>query len=212
MNQQRKVHIAPPAERRAASSDDDPQMVEVNSSRGKSFFERGEMDNAYEAFTEAHRIAVAINAPDASIAQLLNNLTLCAQQMGKWQEALDLCERCLRVRRNFQQESHAEYLRCCNHLANCYYHRKKYTKAKKIYDDVLLISTQKLGETHIDTMRAMHNAGLMAFHAGKKSEAEKVLTSCLNLRQNILGRNHPDTMSSQKALNGMKESGGCTIM
>ena len=140
-----------------------------------------------EAFIEAHRIAVAINAPDPSIAQLLNNLALCAQQMHEWKKATDYCERCLRVRRNYQQETHAEYIKCSNSLANCYYRLRKYKDAKKIYDDVLLINTRKFGETHVDTMRAMHNSGLMAFHSGQTAAAQKVLTSCLRLRENILG-------------------------
>ena len=140
-----------------------------------------------ESFVEAHKVAVAINAPDASMAQLLNNLALCAQQLGRWRDATDYCERCLLVRRNFQSETHTEYLKCSNHLANCYYHRKKYSEARRIYLGVLIALTNKLGANHAETLRAKHNVGLMAFHCGKKPEAEKILESCLEARSRLLG-------------------------
>ncbi len=67
-------------------------------SHGKTHFERGDVQAALESFLEAHRVAVTINAPDASMAQLLNNLALCSQQLDRWKEATDYCERCLMVR------------------------------------------------------------------------------------------------------------------
>ena len=77
-------------------------------SRGKTAFDRGDVQAALDAFLEAHRVATLVNAPDASMAQLLNNLALCAQQLGRWKDATDFCERCLLVRRNFQPETHTE--------------------------------------------------------------------------------------------------------
>lgn len=80
-------------------------------SHGKVAFERGDAQSAYDAFVEAHRIASIVGVPDASMAQLLNNLTLCAQRLDKWREATDYCERCLRIRENFQLKTHTEYLK-----------------------------------------------------------------------------------------------------
>lgn len=158
-----------------------------SNSQGQALFERAEYAAALESFREAHRAAVAIEIPDASMAQLLNNLTLCCQKLGNWKDAVDYCERSLLLRRNYQSDTHTEYIKCSNHLANCYYHRKNYAEAQRIYEDVLSTLTSKLGESHADTMRAMHNSGLMAYYCGKKEIAVRLLKGCLEKREAVLG-------------------------
>jgi len=205
-------------------------------SQAKAFFENGNFVESLKEFEAAHRVAVAIKAPDDSLAQLLNNLTLCCQKLGNWTDATDYCERSLMIRRNFQQESHTEYLKCSSHLANCYYHRKKFADAKRMYESVFNTTKEKLGPSHADTLRAMHNIGLMAFHNGNKRVAVSTLTECLELRTHALGAcllrryraidngscmisnclrlgpSHPDTRSTQNALNGIKNSSECVMM
>ena len=95
-------------------------------SHGKVYFEQGDFEAALEAFQEAYKVATALpSIPDPSLAQLLNNLTLCSQKLGKWTQATSYCARCLEHRANYQEPGHIEFIRCQNYLANCYYHSKK---------------------------------------------------------------------------------------
>lgn len=105
----------------------------------------------------------------------MNNLALTYQNLGRYNEALDLQEPLLEVSKQVMGEGHPNTLTHTNNLALTYRYLGRYNEALDLQKPLFEVSKQVMGEEHPDTLTFGSNLILIYKDLGMYNEHEKSL-------------------------------------
>jgi tetratricopeptide (TPR) repeat protein len=115
-------------------------------------------------------------------------------------EALELREQVLTLRRKVLGSEHPDTLRAMHGLALSYISLRRNNDALKLLEKVLPLRRKVLGPEHPDTLWAMNDLALSYGSVGRYNDAVKFLEQVLALRRKASGLKHPDTLRAMNDL------------
>ncbi|WP_376694572.1 tetratricopeptide repeat protein [Wenzhouxiangella sp. EGI_FJ10409] len=150
----------------------------------------------YQEAESAHRRALALvdDEPPPTRARFMNGLGLTLYSLGRLDEARDLLERALDIRREHQPES-AELAESYNNLALLNATMDRNEVAREYYDRAIVLRRRVLGEDHPTTSFSLTNLASLLVQTGRPSEALPAFREALAIRRNAFGPQHPAVAS-----------------
>ncbi|KAJ7101066.1 P-loop containing nucleoside triphosphate hydrolase protein, partial [Mycena epipterygia] len=144
------------------------------------------------AVLKQRQVLLGDNHPDT--LDVMANLALTYERLGKLKEAEELGVRLLHKQQHILGDHHSDTLLIMGNLALTYESLGKLKEAEELGVVVLERQRKLLGDNHPYTLRAMANLAFTYRALHKLQEAEELEVVVLEKRRNILGDNHPDTL------------------
>ncbi|KAK3176124.1 hypothetical protein OEA41_007446 [Lepraria neglecta] len=131
---------------------------------------------------------------------MAGNFALVYSEVGRRQEALQLTERVVEVRKRTLGEDHSDTLGSMHNLAISYSEVGQGQEALQLTERVVEVYKRTLGEEHPDTLGSMHALAIRYSEAGRRQEALQLTERVVEVYKRTLGEEHPDTLGSMHAL------------
>ena len=136
--------------------------------------------------------------PDTLSAR--NNLPGAYEDVGRFDEAIELYERVLADRVRVLGPDHPDTLGTRNNLAFAYHSAGRFDEAIELFEWVLADRVRVLGPDHPDTLGTRNNLAFAYHSAGRFDEAIELFEWVLADRVRVLGPDHPDTLGTRNNL------------
>ena len=131
---------------------------------------------------------------------IASKFALVYHETGRWQEAVELEEQMLQMRKRILNEKHPDTLMSMNNLARSYSDLGRSQEALELFEHALQMRKRILGEEHFDTLASMNNLASSYSDLGRRQEAVELDEQVLQMRKRIQGEEHPDTLTSMNNL------------
>ncbi len=141
-------------------------------------------------------------------AEQLNQQFIQLYQQGKYNEAIPIAERVLKIRERLLGQNHSDVATSLNNLAALYVSLGRYSEAEPLYQRALAIKEKALGTSHSSIATSLNNLALLYVSQGRYSEAEPLYQRSLAIREKALGGEHPDVATSLNNLAYLYDSQG----
>jgi CHAT domain-containing protein len=129
-------------------------------------------------------------------ARRLNDKCLGLLDAGKYDEAIEPCQRVLAVVEKALGSEHPDVATLLNNLAELYDAKGDYTKAEPLMQRALTISEKALGPEHPDVASSLNNLAVLYYAKGDYAKTESLMQRALAIYENVLGSEHPSVASS----------------
>jgi len=126
----------------------------------------------------------------------VNNLAICLEGLGRFDEALLMHQRALEARERTLGPDHADTLASVNNLAVCQWTLGRQVEALPLYQRVLEACERTLGPEHPSTLGLGSNLALCLRALGRHGEALPLYQHALEARERTLGPEHHFTLAS----------------
>jgi len=168
---------------------------------GKSLLNLGMSEPAIRLFLKARRTHTSMLGSDhADTLTSMNNLALGYKIAGQMNQALQLHEETLALRKANLGLDHPDTLESMNNLAAAYRDDGKPKLALPLHEEALRRRKATLGLDHVDTLVSMNNLALSYQVDGKLDLAVALYEETLRLRKAKLGSDHRSTLTSMSNL------------
>ncbi|CAH3174979.1 unnamed protein product, partial [Porites lobata] len=121
-----------------------------------------------------------------------NNLAFVYNSLGKYNQAAELHEKALMIRKKIFGENHDDVATYCDNLASVYTRLGEYNQAKELHEKALMIRKKIFGENHAHVATSCNNLASVYTHLGEYNQAKELLEKALMIRKKIFGENHAD--------------------
>ena len=111
------------------------------------------------------------------------------QSLGQYDEARELIQRALALRRAEYGEEHPEVASTLLALADVARYRGVYREAFSLAEQALAIRRQALGERHVDVAAALEQLASLSIYLARYEDAETYQREALAIREEVLGPN-----------------------
>jgi nephrocystin-3 len=118
------------------------------------------------------------------------------RDLGYYDAALPLYQRCLEARERLLGPEHPETLFTVGNLAGLCRRKGDYEQAEIYYKRALEAREQLLGPEHPDTLTTVSDFGLLYFDKGDYGQAEAYYKRALEAKERLLGPEHPSTLTT----------------
>ena len=132
--------------------------------------------------------------------RMASGFALVYSEAGRVQEALQLTERVVEVRKRTLGEEHPDTLGSLHSLAIRYSKAGERQKVLQLTERVVEARKRTLGEEHPDTLRSIHNLAIWYSEAGERQKALQLTERVVEIYKRTLGEEHPDTLGSMHSL------------
>jgi serine/threonine protein kinase len=168
---------------------------------GTSFWYLGDGQPAAEQYTAARTLyARHCGRAHHDTLRSMMGLANSYYALGRFTDALTLCEETLALQRARLGPDHPDTLTSMNNLANIHIRLRRHADGLNLHEETLRLRRTTLGPDHPDTLTSMNNLG-NSYHAlGRHTDALKLYQETLRLRRTTLGPDHPDTLKSMNSL------------
>ena len=136
--------------------------------------------------------------PDTLIAR--DNLAGAYEDVGRFDEAIELSERVLAEQERVLGPDHPKTLTVRNNLAGAYHSAGRFDEAIELLERVLVGSERVLGPDHPDTLMTRNNLAVAYRSVGRFDEAIELLGRVLAEQERVLDPDHPDTLGTRNNL------------
>jgi len=140
--------------------------------------------------------APAAAIPEVEEAKRLNAEGARLRQQGRYDEALSLEERALRIREEALGPDHPNVAICLNNLGELYSAKGDYARAEPLHKRSLAILEKVLGRDHPNVATSLHNLALLYSAKGDYARAEPLHQRSLAINEKALGPGHPNVALS----------------
>ena len=144
--------------------------------------------------------------PDTLIAR--DNLAGAYEDVGRFDEAIELSERVLAEQERVLGPDHPKTLTVRNNLAGAYHSAGRFDEAIELLERVLVGSERVLGPDHPDTLMTRNNLAVAYRSVGRFDEAIELLGRVLAEQERVLDPDHPDTLGTRNNLAFAYQSAG----
>ena len=144
--------------------------------------------------------------PDTLIAR--DNLAGAYEDVGRFDEAIELSERVLAEQERVLGPDHPKTLTVRNNLAGAYHSAGRCDEAIELLERVLVGSERVLGPDHPDTLMTRNNLAVAYRSVGRFDEAIELLGRVLAEQERVLDPDHPDTLGTRNNLAFAYQSAG----
>jgi tetratricopeptide (TPR) repeat protein len=140
------------------------------------------------------RMKAALGEDNETTLDTLNSLGSRLNDLGDYEDARKVYEKCLLGQEKVLGEDHKKTLDTVNNLGNVYYKMEDYEKALEYYERALKGKEKTLGKTHPDTLSTVYNIANV-YKAGMKDyeKAEELYRRALEGNEAQLGKDHENT-------------------
>ena len=166
-------------------------------------YEKGQQGS----YTLSWREASAKDQPLASATEL-NEKAIELYKQGKYDEAVPLLEKSLKIRQQVLGAEHPDVASSLNNLASLYDAQGRYTEAEPLYIQALDMKKKLLGSEHLSVANSLNNLAGLYSAQGRYTEAEPLYIQALDMRKKLLGAEHPSVATSLNNLAALYESQG----
>lgn len=129
-------------------------------------------------------------------SRVLINLSELYKIYSRFNEARNLLQIALNIRKKILGENHQDIARVLNNLAELYGIQEIFSEAIPLLEQAIEITKKALGEDHIDLANSLTNLAILNLYSGKYRDAELLYKKALNIRENSLGKEHIDVGSA----------------
>ncbi|KAH8827392.1 hypothetical protein DL96DRAFT_1556469 [Flagelloscypha sp. PMI_526] len=157
-------------------------------------------ESSYVFRRELSGMQAAIGNDHPDTLTSMENLALTCSDRSRYQDARELSEQALKLRKQILGNEHPDTLTSMNNLAVTYSYLGRYQDARELREKVLKLRRQILGDEHPDTLASMNNLAPAYSNLGRYQDARKLHEQVLKLRRQILGDEHTDTLASMNNL------------
>ena len=126
----------------------------------------------------------------------LNNLAFLYDSQGRYQEAEDLYQQALDMKKRLLGNQHPSLATGLNNLAALYVSQGRYQEAEPLYKEALEMRKRLLGNQHPDVASSLNNLALLYDNQGRYREAEDLYQQALQMIKRLQGNQHPHLASS----------------
>ena len=132
--------------------------------------------------------------------KVLNVTRVVYELLGEYNQAKELHEKALMIRKKIFGEDHANVVTSYSNLALVYYKPKEHNRAKELHEKALMIGKVIFGEVHVDVATSYHNLALVYNCLKENNQAKELHEKALMIRQEIFGEDHADVATSYNNL------------
>ena len=136
--------------------------------------------------------------PDTLIAR--DNLAGAYEDVGRFDEAIELSERVLAEQERVLGPDHPKTLTVRNNLAGAYHSAGRFDEAIDAWEELLLDCQRVLGADHPVTLTVRNNLASAYGSVGRFGEAIELFERVLAERKRLSGADHPDTLTVRNNL------------
>jgi len=142
------------------------------------------------------RIQSQVHAEPEVRATLMQTIAGVYRQLGLVDDARNLLEESLTIRRELHPEPHDSVAKILIDLGNIRLARAEYDEAREPLEEALAIQVELFGENRPEIVDALTAIGHQSRLAAKPELAEQFLRQALDIREISYGRDDPRTLSS----------------
>ena len=129
-------------------------------------------------------------------------------RLGEYNQAKELHEKALIIRKKIFGEDHADVATSYNNLASVYYSLGEYNQAKELHEKALVIRKKIFGEDHANVATSYNNLASVYNSLGEYNQAKELLEKALTIRKKIFGKDHADVATGYNNLASVYHSLG----
>ena len=133
-------------------------------------------------------------------SSLLHSMAEFLLYRGQLNQAEDLQEQAIKIRRRLLGAEHADTLSSIASLAQTYRNQGRLKEAESLGVQAMETRKRVLGMEHPDTLESMANLAWTYRIRGQWKEAENLGVQAMERRKRVLGAEHPDTLTSMANL------------
>lgn len=130
------------------------------------------------------------------LAQLLASAALFDLSSARYEQALEKCERSLRIRESLLPEDHEKIVESIQILGETLLHNGQFNAAKNMLERAIAGREKCLGPLHVDTLESLSDLTITLLELSDLDSAEITGQKALKGREEVLGHNHPDYLVS----------------
>ena len=127
-------------------------------------------------------------------------LAFVYQDLGRWEEAAELGEQILELRKRVLGHDDPDTLSSMHNLAVTYERLGRLEEAVELGLQTVELRKRALGHDDPDTLYSMNNLEVTYYNLGRLEEAVELGLQLVELRKMVLGHDDPDTLSSMNNL------------
>ena len=120
--------------------------------------------------------------------------------LGEYNQAKELHEKALVIRKKLFGETHADVAISYNNLAVVYNSLGEYNQAKELHEKSLMISKKIFGENHADVAASYNNLASVYHSLGEYNQAKDLNEKALQICKKLFRENHADVAISYNNL------------
>ena len=121
-------------------------------------------------------------------------------RLGEYNQAKELHEKALIIRKKIFGEDHADVATSYNNLALVYNSLGEYNQAKELHEKALTIRKKIFGEDHADVATSYNDLAIVFNSLGENSQAKKLHEKALIINKKIFGEDHANVATSYNNL------------
>ncbi|MCP3959037.1 MAG: serine/threonine protein kinase [bacterium] len=157
---------------------------------------RGEEITALELLDAGAARIGELRGQPLSQSRLMLTMGRVYRKLGSYEQARDLLEEALEIRRRELGEDHLETAVCLDLLASLYHDQGDYEGAEPLYRRALEIREISLGPDHQHVAASLNNLAFLHLAQGQDEPAEPLLLRALEIQRKVFGEDHPDLATS----------------
>ena len=116
--------------------------------------------------------------------------------LGEYNQAKELFEKALTIRKKIFGEDHADVATSYDNLALVYNRLGEYNQAKELHEKALMIFKKIFGEDHANVAKSYNNLALVYKSLGEYNQAKELYEKALTIFKKIFGEDHADVATS----------------
>jgi tetratricopeptide (TPR) repeat protein len=151
------------------------------SEAGRAAFEEGNYQEAATRYETALQEARKFGVRDPRLITTLQNLGLCYEMLGRYQDSEALYQRVWEIRKENLGDKNQSVAFSIDKLADVYQAEQKYADAEKLYSQSLDITRNNLGPQHLEMARILekHAQTLRRLHRDDEAAQDEALVEAI---------------------------------
>jgi tetratricopeptide (TPR) repeat protein len=142
----------------------------------------------------------SLGREDPITLSFMSNLARAHSSLGEFENARDMDQQTLALRKKVLGPEHPHTLVSMNNLSHDYRRLGVRKKARELDEQTLALRRRVLGREHPDTLISMNNLSYDYGGLGEYEKARELDEQTLALRRRVLGPEHPATLNSMSNL------------
>jgi tetratricopeptide (TPR) repeat protein len=164
--------------------------------KSKKLRNYGEAVKIFDRIYHGKEFISLLVSDDPFTLKAKNNMADVYVMVGKYEQAMDIYEHVLKIRKANLGIDDPDTLETMNSLAHVYFVQRRLTKAMKMYEQVLERKQKRLGIDHPRTLKTESDIADLHSMQRKYGKAIGIYEKVFERRKAVLGIDHPDTLTT----------------
>jgi non-specific serine/threonine protein kinase/serine/threonine-protein kinase len=170
------------------------EVSDPSQARGSTITAREILDEGAQKITEELADQPVIQA------RLMNSMGKVYRNLGLHEQAEQMLQQALTLRRDAYGEEHLEVAQSLHNLAVLYRARGRFAEAESLLVPALASKERSLGANHLDLAGTLTELAVIYRRQGRFDEAEPLFQRAVIIRERALGPDHPELARTLNSL------------